>query len=310
MSKSAGESIKKLILELRQKNSCIRFILANNNILLDDNWFKKLNDISIKMIKNEIYFSDDLLLITLNYFTKIKKENILNTNIFNVILDKYKNIINHNNKKSWVWLKNWFIKSKIWLFNIIDDDNNDNNYLLFDEIYKLTSTIYNKKTKEYFSDNKKKEISEEILNKLKNYEISETFASHKDIRQNKIKNGLKPIISSAQLLNYISINFDYKRFADNNIYLNQLLFNANLINNEYQAFMNNEFKVISLELGINNNDYFFRSGPVKTFNRSLKKIENDYDSEEYPHSAKLFDCNRNSIVYNNFSDYYNSFELF
>ena len=93
-----------------------------------------------------------------------------------------------------------------------------------------------------------------------------------------------------------STHFSAKKHYDTNIYLNELLFRANIIDDLFQFDMKILTKEISKEIG-EEEEISYRAGPVKTLIRSQTKVENDYINEEYPTSAKILDINRCALQF-------------
>eukprot|EP01083_Nonionella_stella_P125586 379838_1 len=91
-----------------------------------------------------------------------------------------------------------------------------------------------------------------------------------------------------------STHFSAKKHYDTNMYLNELMFRANIINDSFQNEMKQITKQINQETG---DDVTFRMGPVKTLTRSQVKVNNDYINEAYPTSAKILDINRCALQF-------------
>ena len=70
-----------------------------------------------------------------------------------------------------------------------------------------------------------------------------------------------------------SNHFSAQKHYDTNMYLNQLLFRANILDSTFQ----HEIKQITQQI---NADVIYRAGPVKTLTRSQTKAENDYINGE------------------------------
>merc|ERR1712228_461261 len=91
-----------------------------------------------------------------------------------------------------------------------------------------------------------------------------------------------------------STHFSAKKFYDTNIYLNDLMFTANILDDQFQGDMMRMAKEIGLEIGDN---IKFRMGPVKTLSRSQTKVENNCIFEQWPKSAKILDINRCALQF-------------
>eukprot|EP01084_Bolivina_argentea_P040361 74597_1 len=104
-----------------------------------------------------------------------------------------------------------------------------------------------------------------------------------------------------------STHFSAKKHYDTNIYLNELIFRANIVNDMFQNDMRNITKTINEEAG---DSISFRMGPVKTLRRSQTKVENDYIHECYPTSAKILDINRCAIQFKTIPSMMNYIKIF
>eukprot|EP00485_Elphidium_margaritaceum_P004960 CAMPEP_0202691088 /NCGR_PEP_ID=MMETSP1385-20130828/5900_1 /ASSEMBLY_ACC=CAM_ASM_000861 /TAXON_ID=933848 /ORGANISM="Elphidium margaritaceum" /LENGTH=1286 /DNA_ID=CAMNT_0049346437 /DNA_START=228 /DNA_END=4088 /DNA_ORIENTATION=- len=91
-----------------------------------------------------------------------------------------------------------------------------------------------------------------------------------------------------------STHFSALKHYDANIYLNELLFVANILDKEFQDAIKTITKEINREIGAK---AAFRAGPVKTLKRSQVKVENDYIAEAYPTSARILDLNRCALQF-------------
>eukprot|EP01083_Nonionella_stella_P076951 209890_1 len=104
-----------------------------------------------------------------------------------------------------------------------------------------------------------------------------------------------------------STHFSAKKHYDTKIYLNELLFQANIINEQFQNDMKMITKEINTEIG---STVTFRMGPVKTLTRSQVKVENDYINEDYPTSAKILDINRCALQFSSIPSMLKFLEIF
>ena len=92
-----------------------------------------------------------------------------------------------------------------------------------------------------------------------------------------------------------SIHFTAKKHYDTNIYLNELLFRANILDDQFQRDIQIITKEISQEM--EDDTITYRAAPVKTLTRSQTKVENDYINEEWPRSARILDNNRCALQF-------------
>ena len=83
-----------------------------------------------------------------------------------------------------------------------------------------------------------------------------------------------------------SMNFNALQYYNTKQYLTELLFIANIIDNEYQN--DTKFMVYDINKQLNTK-LIFRKGPVKNIKRSIEKVETEYNSSDisYP-SGILF----------------------
>ena len=85
-----------------------------------------------------------------------------------------------------------------------------------------------------------------------------------------------------------STHFVAKIHYDTNIFLNELLFQANIMDNMFQKDVKCITKSIKKETGMN---VTYRADPVKTLARAKVKLENHYAHYSHPTSAKMLDIN-------------------
>eukprot|EP01084_Bolivina_argentea_P312519 541060_1 len=148
-------------------------------------------------------------------------------------------------------------------------------------------------------------LLKEKIDKIKNEKPSEwnqlvTYNVHtqysKTARQDKC-GCLLPQYTEEQLSEDIyppSTHFSAKKHYDTAIYLNQLLFRANILDDMFQQDMKRITKEINKQTG---HQVIYRAGPVKTHNRSQTKVNNDYITEAYPTSSKILDINRCAVQF-------------
>ena len=105
-----------------------------------------------------------------------------------------------------------------------------------------------------------------------------------------------------------STHFSAKKHYDTNIYLNELLFRANILDDQFQRDMKFITKEISEEM--EDDTITYRAGPVKTLTRSQTKVENDYINEEWPTSAKILDINRCALQFKSIKSLMRFLEIF
>ena len=213
-------------------------------------------------------------------------------------------------KHGWTWLKTYFINSMIWYMphpnnhnieknEIIDDDNNMETVLQSTLFWELLVRVRKE------SKNQSDKLLKDKIDKIKiekpnewdqliSYNVSTKWS--KNARQD-IVGCLTPKYNKYDLSidKYPpSTHFSAQKHYDKNIYLNQLLFQANILDKEFQHDMKRITKQISDKNSIK---VIYRAGPVKTLTRSQTKVENDYIKEDYPTSAKILDINRCALQF-------------
>eukprot|EP01084_Bolivina_argentea_P205339 350803_1 len=104
-----------------------------------------------------------------------------------------------------------------------------------------------------------------------------------------------------------STHFSAKKFYDTSIFLNELMFTANILDNVFQTDMKIITEQICLETG---DKCSYKAGPVKTLIRSQAKIENDYISCAWPKSAKILDINRCSLQFDTIDEMMKFIKIF
>ncbi len=85
-------------------------------------------------------FSDDMLNLCWNYIVYKENENALNNELWKVIIKSCTEVIESNDSNNWYWLKQYMLKSTIWLetdpMKGIDDDNKEEiHYLIANRLY-------------------------------------------------------------------------------------------------------------------------------------------------------------------------------
>ena len=250
-------------------------------------------------------------------------KNPLQSPLFKVMMKTYRQILqNTDDKEGWKWLKAYFIKSVIWYLphpinkktldqrksdDTHDEDDGGSNkqeilqQTLFWELLHRVRTE-SKKQSDILLKHKIDAIQTnepDQWNQLISYNVNTSHS--KDARQDKVK-AIIPKYTANDLSadKYPpSTHFDAKIHYDTNIYLNELLFQANIMDNMFQRDMKFITKSIRKETGMN---VTYRAGPVKTLARAKVKVENHYAHYSYPTSAKILDINRCAIQFKNVPD--------
>merc|ERR1719242_3031223 len=212
-------------------------------------------------------------------------------------------------KEGWAWLKEKFASSLIWFLphpnNQSKEEEKEN------EAVEMESAL--KKTLFWELLKRVREESKKQSNLLLKDEINAIKSEHADDWQQLLKyrvvsehsknarqDALECIVPkfSEHDLNEEryppSTHFSAKKHYDTNIYLNELMFRANILNDEFQSDMKRMAKQIGEDI---DERVSFRMGPVKTLARSQAKVENDYIAEDWPTSAKILDINRCALQF-------------
>eukprot|EP01084_Bolivina_argentea_P014176 26502_1 len=243
-------------------------------------------------------------------------------------------ITDTTNKKDWAWLKEYFMKSLIWYlpnpFNETKDKNTDekkdeesveNNMDDDGEMEsQLKQTLFWELLKRIRIESKRQSdlLLQEKINDIKankpqewkeliSYNVSTKFSNN--ARQDEC-GCIEPIYLKDDLSEDKyppSTHFSALKHYDTNIYLQELLFRANILDTMFQFDMKKITNEINLETG---NNSIYRAGPVKTKNRSTVKVENDYINEAYPTSAKILDINRCAIGFNTIEEMMKYIQIF
>ncbi|ETO01539.1 hypothetical protein RFI_35901, partial [Reticulomyxa filosa] len=117
----------------------------------------------------------------------------------------------------------------------------------------------------------------------------------KECRQDNDLNGVKSIFNEQELLK-IQISsedmaFNFKYVYDFEVYLNELLARAHIMNDPFQAEMENIFR--SCE------GCKFEPGPIKTHNQCKLKAQVEYKDKKFPKSAHIIDVLRCQATFPN-----------
>ena len=84
-----------------------------------------------------------------------------------------------------------------------------------------------------------------------------------------------------------------ERFYNNQIYISQLIFESEIINDEVMFKIKKIIQPLIDSKVINE----FRSAPIKKLERCIEKTETDYMNESFPQSSKLIDIIRCSLSF-------------
>ena len=262
-------------------------------------------------------FSDDLMLLSWhinmnkndNDWNKIK-ESIL----WKTMMNKFQSILkNTDNEKGWTWFKKYFIASNVWL---LPHPNNDK-LTLFNELLTRTQSENTRQGELLLTKKIKllKEINNEDWTNLVKYNITNDLIAYDDVRQDAklFINGIKAQYSETELEKYKSTaTFNPIQHINLNTYLPQLLFYANIVDDNFQSAMQSIVTSILTDhkdIFTNSTDIdqriVYKRGPVKQEKRSRAKVEVEYNTDEnisFPSSARLLDLNRCSIEFDDINE--------
>eukprot|EP01084_Bolivina_argentea_P086230 155859_1 len=328
VSGELGNDLKDIATKIHEKTKEAEIIKTRSEYTLES-----IYHFIVEAIKNREPFGEDMLFYAWYYNMQNDQydaEDKLNTHLWRAMMETYDSILSDtSDDKGWVWLKRYFLNSLIWylphpLFinngdgdgdgdtGDEDDANNMEKVLQTTLFMELLSRVRaeSKKQSDLLLKEKIDKVQKEQPNEWKQlvgYNVITEFSSN--ARQDSCG-----CLVSQYTENDLSedkyppkIHFNAKKHYDTNIYLNELLFTANILNDVFQADMKAITKEISIEGNI---DASFCAGPVKTLERSQAKVQNDYINEAYPTSAKILDINRCSIQFQSVSAMMKYIEIF
>eukprot|EP01083_Nonionella_stella_P040726 110418_1 len=244
----------------------------------------------------------------------VKHDNCMESKLWKVMMKTFEQILkNTSDKQGWSWLKKYFINSLIWFLphplyedtkaRADDEDDMETTlkgtmfYELLWRVRKESKRQSDRLLKDRINTIKSEKPSE--WNQLTQYNVN--TAHSRNARQD-LCGCLIPKYTETDLSEELyppSTHFNAKKHYDKNIYLNELLFNANILDDVFQKHMKLITKEIALECDMNAK---YRAGPVKTLTRSQTKVDNDYIKEDYPTAAKILDINRCALQFQEIHD--------
>eukprot|EP01084_Bolivina_argentea_P121799 215861_1 len=248
--------------------------------------------------------------------------------LWQVMMKTYEEILcDTSDKHGWDWLKKYFLNSLIWYLplpnmNKKDDEEKETKVDEVDDADDmeriLSQTLFMELLKRVRKESKKQSdlLLKEKIDKIKQnkpkeweelikYNITTDYS--KNARQDKFIQAKYQEHQLSEDKYPSSTHFVAAKFYDTNIYLNNLLFRANVIDTMFQFDIKRITQEICLETG---DAVTYRAGPVKTLTRSQTKVENDYINEEWPKSAKLLDCNRCALQFKTINSMMHFIEIF
>eukprot|EP01084_Bolivina_argentea_P287027 492466_1 len=232
------------------------------------------------------------------------KEDPLKSKLFLAMMKAYEEILsNTHDRDGWKWLRKHFIPSYIWYLphphieQKSSDDNMENllQKTMFIELLKRVKAESKKQADVLLKEkiDKIKMDKPDEWNQLIGYNAVSTYSN--DARQD-ICGCLIPKYTKSDLNQYrTSTHFSPTKHYDQNIYLNEMLFNANILDDTFQKHVKqivNEIKNKNPEIMVK-----YRAGPIKKLDRAQTKVSNDYIDAKFPTAAKVIDLNRCALQF-------------
>eukprot|EP01083_Nonionella_stella_P107539 311542_1 len=307
LSGSLGNDLKAIAMQIHQKNKQAKYIYDKHH-----QWMQDMSrTFAISALKERAPF--DLSLFYYSWYFEVQEngnENVFKSDLWQTMMSVYEEILsNTKDKNGWKWLKEQFIPSLIWYLPHPNSnkqaEEKENDHAMEDVLKRCMFYELLKRVRAESKTQSDLLLKTEIdaiktakpneWTRLISYNVN---TKHSQNARQDSCGCLRPIYSEDDLSedNYPpSTHFSAKKHYDTNIYLNELMFRANIINDLFQNDMKRITKQINQQTG---DDVTFRMGPVKTLTRSQVKVNNDYINEAYPTSAKILDINRCALQFN------------
>eukprot|EP01084_Bolivina_argentea_P040350 74573_1 len=326
LSGTLGNDLKEIATQIHEKNKEAQIMSKHIHV-------PTLLNFMTKAMKNRFEFGADILYYSW-YFTVYCDppggyQRGLKSKLWIAMMKTFETILaDTHNKNGWNWLKRYFINSLIWYLPHPNAGNGNGNDYDIDGDEAVGDNMNKVLQKTLFSEllervrNESKKQSDRLLKEkisvirrnkpnewreLASYNVNTKHS--KNARQD-LCGCIIPIYTEQQLSENIyppSTHFSAKKHYDTNIYLNELIFRANIMNSLFQK----DIKLITKEICLENNiSVSYRAGPVKTLTRSQTKVENDYINEDWPTSARILDINRCALEFKSINDMMKYIEIF
>ena len=280
-----AKQYKKIVIEERKTNQNI-ITNKNNTIVKDDKTEKKINKIKIPLDNNS---------------NKIKKENIIKSNVHKKNLSYNSNQLNNTKNES----NN--INKKI---NIILDKKNDDNNNLKNNV----SSVNLKNFRSQKKDNNIKLNNDENNNKIKNIENSNIISKrsskkineNNNIKNNNINTEKNPLIKNNTNNNLINNKNNYK--STNNILINKNKIKNNIIINDNNAPNNKNINInekinkSTNNILVNNKSNIIIKNKIENYKSQEKKGNNEIKNLDNLNNTTNFGTqinNKPNIIFNN-----------
>eukprot|EP01083_Nonionella_stella_P307226 1079064_1 len=329
-SGSLGNDLKNISTKIHRKNQEAKYIHDSGKELSEF-----VVHFMIKAITERATFDESMLYYAWYFVLKeCEKEasNPFDHELWITMMNVYEAILsNTSDKEGWKWLKFQFVPSLIWYFpnpnhqpQPMDEakTNDDADDCGEEQVKKvLKTTLFNELLERVRAESKKqsdlllKEKIDQIKkdkpsewNDLISYHVNTKHSSNarQDLCGCLIPKYDKDALSAEKYPP--STHFSAQKHYDTNMYLNELIFRANILDSAFQDSMKQNTKEINE--ATENSSVEYRAGPVKTLTRSQTKVENDYINEAYPTSAKILDINRCAIQFKTIEQMMQYIEMF
>merc|ERR1719361_1059860 len=225
-----------------------------------------------------------------------------------------------------MWLKLCLLPSTVWFLDIAKEkgDIKESHYLYFELLKLVNVEAMNQVNNLEKAMNKMASEKKNDWNELVEWDIPNEYDQ---VRQDKIVNGIVTRFSYDQLSASSGTTFNSPNFYDYNQYLSQLVLLAQIVDEEFQASVQQIFEIDQVtNKGTVALDAFgqaedekevsgdgvveYMRGPVKLMERARAKAQNDYANEPYPASACVIDFNRCTLFFEDFSSLLCGLKLF
>merc|ERR1712228_326911 len=147
------------------------------------------------------------------------------------------------------------------------------------------------------------------MGELTRWEIPTEYES---ARQDMIVNGIASRYTFDQLSTSSGTTFNSPQFYDYNQYLSQLVLLAQIVDEDFQASIQEIYGIdkVSNKGKVEDGFVEYMRGPVKLMDRARSKAQNDYAAEPYPASACVIDFNRCALIFEDISSLLCGLKLF
>eukprot|EP01084_Bolivina_argentea_P105520 188955_1 len=302
---SLGEKVSKTINEMDAMAGISQYAIKN----MSQQHMEQNIDFMITSIESQSPICEQLLNITMTYLHDIKYKNdpsqILHCKLFKTIIEQFEKIImDTTNKIGFAWLNMFIIPSNIWFW---DHPIQKQKLLYYELLIRIEkeSKIQAIKWLKNDIEQLKKQNNGKLWSDLVAFGDENINNNIINVRQDALRNGLKSPYSIFDLISKKQVGgWNPVEHYNCNIFLNQLLMNANDIDDIFQNEIYNITNIITKNDDILMKNSSFHRGPIKRAERSRVKVQSDYFNESFPSSSKLLDINRCSLYFTNAQSMY------